>query len=147
MKRLLNYYFSKKFMLFILGGGVSYLLKAGISLLLSSVTDLNTPVIYALTLAVVITYNFFYNVLVTFKVKGGLKGRFLSYLSFVLVFNLMDYTLVLLLNSILNLPLQVSIFLITGFLMIIKFFVFDKWVFHHKKLGGNLEINNSDTML
>ena len=132
MKKILDYYFSKKFMLFILGGGVSYLLKAGVSALLGNVTQFPTPVIYALTLAVVITYNFFYNVLVTFKVKGGLKGRFLRYLSFIIVFNLLDYSLVMLLNGFLGIYLQLSIFFVTGCLMIVKFFVFDKWVFHNK---------------
>lgn len=146
MKRLIKYYFSKKFMLFLLGGGVSYLLKAGISALLTGVTSFSTPAVYGLTLLVVITYNFFYNVLVTFKVKGGLKGRFLRYLSFILVFNSMDYGFVLLLNTLLGLHLQLSIFLITGCLMIIKFFVFDKWVFHHKNIGGHHETDNSDTM-
>ncbi|MGL1890181.1 MAG: hypothetical protein OCD02_01075 [Spirochaetaceae bacterium] len=137
MKKLVKYYFSKKFMFFILGGGVSYFLKALISYLYSEFTNFGTPLVYGLTLPIVICYNFFYNVLVTFKVKGGLKGRFLSYLSFVLVFNLIDYFFVLILSTILSIHLQISIFLVTGFLMIVKFFVFDKWVFHKKILRSD----------
>lgn len=134
MKKVINYYFSKKFFFFLFGGGVSYLLKAGISGSLNNLTELDKSFTYAITLAVVITYNFFYNVLVTFKVRGGLKGRFLRYISFVLLFNFTDYNLVLLLDKILGFHFQISIFFVTGFLMIIKFFVFDKWVFHTKKI-------------
>jgi len=126
----------KKFVLFVLGGGVSYLLKASISSLFTSGLDLNYNLAYALTLSIVICYNFFYNVLVTFKVRGGLKGRFIRYVSFVIVFNFIDYIMVLGLNSILN-KFQLSIFFVTGFLMIIKFFVFNKWVFYNKQPKGD----------
>lgn len=138
----------KKFVLFILGGGVSYFLKVALSSLFNVVLDFNYNIAYALTLSLVILYNFFYNVFVTFKVRGGLKGRFVRYVSFVIIFNGLDYLLVLLLNNILNL-FQLSIFIVTGCLMIVKFFVFNKWVFHDqigKNKEINSEINNSDPM-
>ncbi|MBN2618555.1 MAG: GtrA family protein [Spirochaetales bacterium] len=127
---------------------MSYFLKVALSSLFNVVLDFNYNIAYALTLSLVILYNFFYNVFVTFKVRGGLKGRFVRYVSFVIIFNGLDYLLVLLLNNILNL-FQLSIFIVTGCLMIVKFFVFNKWVFHDqigKNKEINSEINNSDPM-
>lgn len=124
--------FNRKFILFILGGGVSYLLKASLSWFFSE-HFWSFGMSYALTLVIVIMYNFCYNILVTFRVKGSLAERFLRYIAFVAFFNGVDYLLVLSLNNIAPWSYQLTIFFVTGFLMIAKYFVFNRWVFHKIK--------------
>ena len=131
-KSLFNRLFSRKFALFIAGGGVSYLLKASLSWLLSEKLVLPFAAAYGITLAIVICYNFCYNVFVTFRVKGRLAERFIRYVLFVAFFNGTDYFMVLGLNKLAPWSYQISIFMVTGILMIIKYFVFDRWVFYDK---------------
>jgi putative flippase GtrA len=133
ISKLFKYFCSRKFALFMAGGGVSYLLKASLSWLFSSKLILPFSLAYGITLSMVICYNFCYNVLVTFRVKGGLANRFLRYVSFVVIFNGTDYVLVNFFNRFAPWQYQVSIFLVTGVLMVVKFFVFNRWVFHEIK--------------
>jgi len=137
MRRTAGKLISRRFLLFIAGGGVSYLLKASLSWLFSEKLPLPFAAAYGITLAVVICYNFCYNVFVTFRVKGALAERFLRYVLFVAFFNGTDYSLVLVLNKIAPWSYQISIFLVTGFLMIVKYFVFDRWVFNDRRKNNH----------
>jgi len=133
MNKILNIFVNRKFVLFFLGGGISYLLKAFLSWLFSEKIAWPFLLSYALTLIIVIMYNFTYNVLVTFKVKGKLADRFVRYIIFVGLFNGLDYLLVNTLVGWAPWSYQISIFLVTGILMFVKFVTFNRWVFQERK--------------
>lgn len=132
-----NLILSRKFLFFILGGGVSFGLKLLFSKLFSNVLELNYYIAYSITLLIVIVYNFTFNMIVTFRVKGGIAGRFLRYVIFIGIFNGIDYLLVIFFTQNLGFHEELTIFFVTGFLMIVKFFTFNRWVFHEKNNISN----------
>lgn len=123
----------KKFAKFIIGGFLSYGIKSGVSALFTEVFGLWYLASYIIALIAAIVVNFFYNMHVTFKAKGRQVQRFTTYVLFTIAMMGIDIVFVKLLTDFLGLHYQLSIFMSTVVLLLLKFSVFNKFIFKNKK--------------
>ena len=127
--KLINIFITKNFLLFILGGGLSYLIKIGLTWVMINWIELPYYVIYPISLLIAIIVIFFYNSIVTFRVTDQMGKRFIKYAISVLIFNLLDYGMVIFLTEVVSLYYLISIIIVTSILMICKFLVFKMIIF------------------
>ena len=123
----------KKVCLYALGGGLSFLLKVVLTIFLTEFLGIPYFSSYIITLSVIVIFNFLYNVYITFKlVKGGFEG-FIKYIIALLSFNFLDAVLVKILTDFIGMYYIVSIVLVTTLLFILKYVVYDNFVFTERK--------------
>ena len=125
---------TNKIVLFLLGGGITYGLKSGITFFFTEILKLQYWISYIIALIVVIIFAFFYNFHITFKNKKNKKRKFLIYSATLLTFMFIEYSLVIFLTSILLFHYLISIIIITLFLVMIKFTIYNKFIFKKKQL-------------
>ena len=99
IKKIFGLLKSRKILVYLLGGLLTYLLKSGLTWLFTDVLNLSYRYSYIISLSIVIILTFLYNLKLTFRVEGYILGRFLLYAGSVLIFNLIDYGLVVFLTE------------------------------------------------
>lgn len=123
----------KKIILYLLGGVVTYSLKTGITFTFTDLLMMQYWVSYIYALIAVILFGFFYNFHITFNNKTQKRKKFIAYTIILFTFMVIDYSLVIFLTSFLLVHYLISIILVTGFLVIIKFFIYNSFIFRKKQ--------------
>ena len=124
--------FMPKFIKFIAGGAVAYVINLSITILLTEVFHFYYLLSFILALITVLFFNFFFAMKVIFKVNEKPMLRFLYYIIAYGIFMLMNIALVKVTTEILRIYYIVSIITVTGVLFIIKFIVYDLLIFNQK---------------
>lgn len=128
----------KKFIKFLLGGGISYLIKLILTFILTNMFNVWYLLSYSITMTMIIIYGFFYNFYFTFKNVKNKKNKFIIYMISVIGFALIDIFLVKILTDELNLYYLKSIIISTSALIIFKYLFYNMFVFlDYKEKGGN----------
>lgn len=111
---------------FAIGGIISYGLKIFLTALFTEYFLIHYLISYSIVLLVLIIYTFAYNKHITFKSKSPRKFR---YLLLFFGFIVSDLILVYLLTELLAINYLISIILVTTVLFILKFIIYDKFIF------------------
>ena len=122
----------KKYYTYLIGGFINFVLKIVLTVILTEYLKISYFVSYIITLCIVIIYSFCYNMYLTFKVTHDKAINFMKYIIALLFFNFIDASMVRILTEYVKLYYVVSIIIVTGILLILKFIVFDKIVFSRK---------------
>lgn len=144
MKIDFNKVVSSKFSKFIYGGVINYVLKIGITTLLTEIFAIWYFASYIISLIGVITYSFFYNTYVTYNVKNNIKVNFVKFSIVLLIFMVFDALLVKFLTEIIRIHYVYSIIIVTIILFFAKYFYYDKFIFIKKKEFVNIAGNHYD---
>jgi putative flippase GtrA len=115
-------------------GVSSLLVKYIFSVILTEYVGLWYFFSYIISLLIVIVYNFILNFIYVFKVNDNKIKRFLKYLFSVLVFNIIDASLVKFFTDGLMVYYLVSIFIVTFIIFITKYFYYKMLVFNKSEL-------------
>jgi len=118
-----------KFNRYLLGGVISYGLKLGITAFLTEILGWWYFRSYITAISSVIIFNFFFAVYVVFKATQEKTKKFVAYTCTVCVFYALDVLSVKFLTEFIKLHYMVSIIIITSILLVVKFFVYERWVF------------------
>lgn len=117
------------FIKYIIGGGISYAIKIGLTYLTVNWFDFWYFYAYLFSLVIVVFVNFVINSFFIFKVNDFNFKRIIKYLLLVVVFNSLDAGLVVLLTDRLLVYYLLSITMSTGLVFLLKFFVYKYFVF------------------
>jgi len=118
-----------KFSIFVLSGTMSYGLKLGITAFLTEILGWWYFRSYVISLTLVILLNFFLNMYVVFDSRDRKFKKLGKYIPTVTFFFFVDALLVKFMTDIMNLYYILSIILVTTVLLVVKFVVYDKWIF------------------
>ena len=129
MIQLFNNLFSSKFFKYSLGGVINYFLKIGLTYFLTEILTLYYLLSYSITLVVVILYSFVYNMFITFNKTNDKLSKFIIYIIVLVIFGVIDLLLVKFFTQILGVYYILSIIIITTFIFLLKYLVFNKIVF------------------
>lgn len=132
----LNFPF-KKFGTFVLGGGLSFFLKVFLTLLLTEVVGISYFTSYIISLSAIVGFGFFYNFYFTFKVARGRLRNFVKYVIALFTFNIFDAALVRILTEFVGIHYIVSIITVTTLIFLLKYIVYDKFVFTRRQFDKN----------
>jgi ubiquinone/menaquinone biosynthesis C-methylase UbiE/putative flippase GtrA len=132
------------FIKYIIGGGVSYVIKVGLTYLSVTFFDFWYFYAYLVSLVIVVFVNFVINSYFIFRVNGFNVKRIVKYLLLIVVFNSLDVGLVVLLTDNLLLHYLISITISTIFVFLLKFFVYRYFVFSPDKTS-DLSKDNYNT--
>ena len=127
MKKVLK----SKFFKYGFGGAINCGLKLGLTFLLTEVLALYYLFSYAITLVVVILYGFLYNMFITFNKTAEKLRTFVKYIISLVIFGAVDLFFVKLItdqNG--ETYYMLSIIIVTTFIFVAKYFVFNKFVFN-----------------
>lgn len=127
---MLRELFSKKFIIFILGGGIGALLNLTTTWFLTDILRLWYLISYVFGGAVNTTFNFFYHQKITFEVKDTIKIRFLKFILVTLGVTLISLSLIYFLTDILHFHYLISGAIVIGGVSIFNFLANKKWVFN-----------------
>jgi len=119
----------KKFIKYTFGGIISLGLKMILTFFLTEILSLWYFYSYIFSLIMVISFNFFFNIYITFKCPKKKFKKFIKYMFFLIIFYCSDALLVKFLTETIQFHYLISILFVTTFIFIIKFFVYDKLVF------------------
>lgn len=114
-----------------IGGLINFSLKTGLTYFLTEVLSIYYLISYGISLSVVVVFGFFYNVFITYKAKKT-KLIFLKFVIFLLLFAGIDALSVKLVTEMFSLHYLISIVAVTVFLLVLKYFVYGKFVFNQK---------------
>ena len=117
---------------FVIGGTLNFLLILGLTMLLTEVFSIWYLLSYIMSLFCGIVFSFFYNAYITFGVKGDKIANFIKYGIALGIFYVIDVCSVSLLTEVLNIYYALSIMIVSFFVFLMKFFVYDKLVFIKK---------------
>jgi len=127
MKKVLK----SKFFKYGLGGAINCGLKLGLTFLLTEVLALYYLLSYAITLVVVILYGFLYNMFITFNKTADKLRTFVKYIISLAIFGAVDLLFVKLITDQNGEEYyMLSIIIVTTFIFVAKYFVFNKFVFN-----------------
>ena len=118
-----------KFLKFLFFGGVAYIIRAGVPFLLTDFIGIDYKITVAISILIVLIGGFFANFYITFEKHHMKSSVLVSYVIAELIFDIVNYGLIIALTEILGLYYQSSIVVIGTFVAITKFFTFDKVVF------------------
>ena len=122
----------RKYSTYIIGGCINFLLKVVLTVILTEYLKITYFVSYVITLCVVVVYSFCYNMYLTFKVTHDKIINFIKYVIVLLLFNFSDALSVRILTEYIGFYYVFSIVIVTAVLFILKFIVFDKFVFSRR---------------
>jgi dolichol-phosphate mannosyltransferase len=118
-----------KFMLFVLGGGLGFLINLGITYALTEFMGIWYMVSYTAGAIVNVAFNFLFHLKVTFKRKGYLRRRFAYFLIATAVVFCISWISVFAATEVFGLHYLVSIVLVTAAVSLINFLLNKFWVF------------------
>ena len=124
-------YFRKSLM-FVGGGIIGYLLNLLVTYILTEMFHVYYLFSYMICFAIINTIVFFINIKYVFPVKKKKLKSFIRYLISVVVFYCINVLSVKFLVEIMGLYYLWSMILVTGSLLVVKFFVYDTHVFTDK---------------
>lgn len=127
--KIVTYLINHKFGKYLFGGVMNYGIKLGLTALLTEMLGLWYFWSYVTSIMIAIIINFFYNMYITFKVKGRKSKRFAMYVLFILFTMVIDASLVKVFTEFLNIYYIMSIFIVTSILVLFKFYVFNNAIF------------------
>ena len=127
MKKVLK----SKFFKYGLGGAINYGLKLGLTFLFTDILTLYYLLSYAITLIVVILYSFLYNMFITFNKTTDKLRKFVKYVIALVIFGAVDLFFVKLITDKNGEKYyMLSIIIVTTFIFVAKYFVFNKFIFN-----------------
>lgn len=118
-----------KFSKYLYGGVMNYAMKVGLTYLLVTLLQMWYVLAYTLTVAVLITTNFFYNFYITFRATGNKGKKFLAYAVFILATMIIDVLAVKGLTDVAGIHYILSIIIVTTVLVFVKFYMFERVIF------------------
>ncbi|HNP75077.1 MAG TPA: GtrA family protein [bacterium] len=121
-----NFY---KFFKFILGGLMGYAINLTITFTLADVFLWHYIIAYSLGLGASILFNFIFALRVIFKINSHRFRIFVSYLSVVLLFFIMNLGTVKFLTESFQLNYKLVIIVVTGFFLALKYLIYDNFIF------------------
>jgi len=126
---MLQEVFSKKFIIFVIGGGIGALLNLIITWFLTDILGLWYLISYLFGGVVNTTFNFFYHQRITFGIRGGAKIRFFKFVLVTIGVILISLSLIYFLTDILCIHYLVSGVIVISGVAILNFLINKKWVF------------------
>lgn len=126
---ILREVFSKKFIIFIFGGGIGALLNLTTAWFLTDILGLWYLISYIFGGAVNTTFKFFYHRRITFGVKDALKMRFFKFILVTAGMSLIYLSLIYFLTDILHFHYLISGIVVISTMSVLNFLVDKKWVF------------------
>ena len=134
MMRHLNHlkdkFVSRLFARFFIGGIAGYVFSMAFTWIFTEIFQLDYFVFYVLSLTAVTIFNFIVAMRFIFRLHDHYSHRFVKYLISVLIFYFANILLVRLSVNYLNIHYLISITIVTGGLFLIKFLIYDRFVFH-----------------
>jgi len=113
---------------FSLGAPLAYILKIGITFLLTEIASIHYFLSYVVTYVLIVLFAYFYNNYITFR-KNPAYRSFRNFIIAYLFFIILDLFLVKTLTDFYQINYLLSITLVTITLFFLKFFVYHKKVF------------------
>lgn len=122
-----------RFNKFIAGGVLTIIIKIGLVLILTDLLNVWYFFSYLITLAVLISFAFFYNAYITFRVSKIKKQQLILFCIVLLFFYALDAVTVKLFTERLHLHYTMSIMAITAVIFVLKYMAYDNVVFAERK--------------
>ncbi|MBU0647915.1 GtrA family protein, partial [Patescibacteria group bacterium] len=118
-----------QFFVFAAGGVVNFLLNIGLTYLLTEVFDIYYLLSFAIVQIIVIIYGFVYNTFLTFRLKKASTWIFVKFITFLHIFALVNILLVRFFTDVVGLQYLISIIITIFATIILRFFLYKKYVF------------------
>lgn len=119
---------SKKQIVYAIGGVLSYGVKLGITVLFAQVVGFSAVLSYVIAIVLNVLFTYAYNHFWTFEAKGKFATRLRDYLLVLLGAYALDVAIMAGLTS-LGVDYRISLTISTGVLFVLKYFLFDNFVF------------------
>ena len=134
MKRHFRYFLdkfiSRLFMRYITGGVIGYGFNFVATYILTELVGIHYLISYIIAITVNTLFNFFIAVKFIFKVRDRYYRRFAKYAISMIIFYISNIFLVALIVEKFNIHYLISIIVVTAFLVMVKFLIYEKYIFN-----------------
>jgi len=121
-----------KFVKFFFSWLLTYWINIWVTYILHKFLLISNDIAYLISISLVTIVNFIISMTFTFNNKYTHK-LLIKYVSVLIIFSILNYLLVYIIKLIFPINYYILIFIITTLIFFVKFIVYDKYVFNHKK--------------
>lgn len=125
-------FFTKLFLRFFTGGLAGYAFSLLVTYIGADILGFDYFLFYVIAFTLTTLFNFIVAVKYIFKVTDKYHTRFIKYACWTIGFYFANISLVKMLTDYTNLHYLLAITIVTGFFFMLKFLIYDQFVFHHQ---------------